>query len=67
MVGLIAVSLICYTHLQFKANDNIGNDLGSNVREMVQAEQHETSDIAVPNVSLVKRILNVTKIVLPKD
>lgn len=67
MVGLIAASLFCYTHLQFKANESIGDDLSSNVREIIEAEQHESTDIAVPDVSLVKRLLNITKIVLPKD
>ncbi len=65
--GLAALSLFCYIHLHYVAYQTTGHCPSSLAVETLSAEEEQSPDILLPDIALVKRIVNITKIVLPKD
>ncbi|MCF8244845.1 MAG: hypothetical protein K9J37_10810 [Saprospiraceae bacterium] len=67
LLGLAALSLFCYVYLHKVAYNVTGHCPSSNTVVISDAQDPETSKILLPDVALMKRFLNITKIILTKD
>jgi hypothetical protein len=67
LTGLTAISLVCYLYLNTAASN--ANETVSRANHIAETEleQAPSETILLPDISLVKKLLNVTKIVLPRD
>lgn len=62
---LIAASISSYTYLSFQAYGPQGV-CNASTHKLEKIEEQEVK-VILPDIALVKKILNVTKIVIPKD
>ena len=67
LLGLAALSLFCYVYLHKVAYNVTGHCPSSNALVISDEQDPETSQILLPDVALMKRFLNITKIILTKD
>jgi hypothetical protein len=67
---LVAGSLAAYTYLHREAVHEFGtcpSAFGDESTELQDTEKEKGDQITLPDVALVKRFINVTKAVMPKD
>jgi hypothetical protein len=67
---LTTVSIFCYTYLHSAAVDEFGTCPSSfSVIDKTESEDvtKRESSVILPDIALAKKILNITKIVLPAD
>ncbi|MBK9017513.1 MAG: hypothetical protein IPM82_27630 [Saprospiraceae bacterium] len=67
LLGLTALSLCCYIYLHKVAFTTTGHCPSSLASTVTDGQDAETAQVLLPDVALVKRFLNITKIVLVKD
>lgn len=66
LVSLTVLSLASYIYLSTAASDSIDNRLAKQ-ESAIEMEEQEVKKVLLPDVSLVKKLINITKIVLPRD
>lgn len=67
LLSLAALSLFCYVYLHKVAYNVTGHCPSSNALMISEEQDAESSQILLPDVALMKRFLNITKIILVKD
>jgi hypothetical protein len=67
LTSLTAISLVCYLYLSTTASNENGTMARTSQMAGTEAEEEQTETMLLPDISLVKKLLNVTKIVLPRD
>ncbi|MCC6726775.1 MAG: hypothetical protein IT258_19895 [Saprospiraceae bacterium] len=65
LIGLMTLSLASYTYLSTTASHEIENDLA--LKPSTELEEQANEKVVLPDIGLVKKLLNITKIVLPRD
>jgi hypothetical protein len=67
LTSLTAISLVCYIYLSTTASNP--NETIARAKQITGTElgEEQSETILLPDLSLVKKLLNVTKIVLPRD
>jgi hypothetical protein len=65
--SLVALSLFCYVYLQNAGSNS--SSLSTSVTEMASSEVEagQESGVFLPDFTLAKRLVNITKMVVPKD
>lgn len=67
-VLLTALSLACYVYLHVASVQEIeSNPSASSSIRQEEDDSQKDSKILFPDIALMKQILNITKVVLPKD
>jgi hypothetical protein len=64
--SLTVLSLASYLYLSTVASDSIDNRFVKK-EPSIEMEEEEVKKVLLPDVSLVKKLINITKIVLPRD
>ncbi|GEM_PF-2672002 len=67
LLGLTVLSLCCYAYLHKVPFTTTGQTPSSYVSTLSDEKEVGTTKLIVPTINMVKRFLNVTKIVLGKD
>jgi hypothetical protein len=67
LLGLTALSLFCYVSLHQVAYETTGHCPSSTRASASEELDGRTSRVLLPDIALVKRILNISKMLLPKE
>lgn len=65
--SLTALSIFCYTYLHVASVEKYGTCPSSVTSVEQEDEALRKSTIVLPDVALIKKILNITKIVMPTN
>jgi hypothetical protein len=67
LLMLTIVSLFSYVYLTTAARQEVIDAHMANAENLQEQEEKKGGTIALPDIALVKKIINITKIVLPRD
>jgi hypothetical protein len=67
LLGMTALSLLCYVYLHKIAFETTGHCPSAKMSLASEENDNKTSKLLLPEISLVKHILFVTKTILTKE
>ncbi len=67
LTSLTVISLVCYLYLITTASNTNGTIARAKQVAETELREEQSEAVLFPDISLVKKLLNVTKIVLPRD